>query len=824
MLVFPAAALLNSFSVTALLLVFGLGGATELAADVGIVQGATLALFYAFSANARNLVLSDAGDSMAESILRTRLILIVPLSLAAYILSVGIGGATASLALVLILRRVAEWVGEISLAQHERHGQTQYALRSIVAEITSFALCAALPLSANVDAALAAIPWALVPLLAYKNAGLSTRLRHSTVGWRSLLPHFGSTAIIGTSAYVFRISIALLVGRSLAGELFTAFALGGIVPTIYGQALAPTLARRYGATGLPRKLLVVPALMLLLAGVVIAATIGWPAWMAATARSMTFWLAVGFSIAGGAIMVVAASLRTSLILRADGRDVFGPDLLANVLIATCVPFFFYVLGPRSLAGLYALSACLSLLFLLGAGRQWGWFARHRTPTMSVLGFLLVLPVFFQLSGGLFRDPAFVFETGGAISRLPFPVSVVALFAGIAILGNYAAATRTLTVLFFSALLFVLTALTVAHGNSAQEGAKLILLAQYLLPMFALVLGEMYGKSASKPVFERSALVVLALIVPAHLVSTWAQGYLLLAPSLYVFSIYQHLQYLPVVIVSVGLMAAFSLSGRQGWQYKTLLVLLPALAVHAVASGSLVAMAGLAIGLLVFAFAQFRAGRLARSAVAAVAVALVAGATYGYVARSDLASKDARSDPALKNLNAAGSEQTGVARQSVTERIEHWRPSPIAVRSTPAWRQSATERIEHWRFYSAGVVESPSAFLLGHASPPDRSKHPSAHNYWLDGLYNFGALALVPIVALMFMTARMIWARRSELLCTPILLGTVVATVYLLLIENMLKVGLRQPYPGIVGFFIWGLLLARLSALEELAPKPADEIS
>jgi undecaprenyl pyrophosphate phosphatase UppP len=86
------------------------------------------------------------------------------------------------------------------------------------------------------------------------------------------------------------------------------------------------------------------------------------------------------------------------------------------------------------------------------------------------------------------------------------------------------------------------------------------------------------------------------------------------------------------------------------------------------------------------------------------------------------------------------------------------------------------------------------------------------------------LALLPIMALMFMTARMIWARRSELLCTPILLGTVVATVYSLLIENMLKVGLRQPYPGIVGFFIWGLLLARLSALEELAPKPADEIS
>jgi hypothetical protein len=47
-LIFPVGALLNALSMTALLLVFGLAGTSELAADVGIVQGATLALFYAY--------------------------------------------------------------------------------------------------------------------------------------------------------------------------------------------------------------------------------------------------------------------------------------------------------------------------------------------------------------------------------------------------------------------------------------------------------------------------------------------------------------------------------------------------------------------------------------------------------------------------------------------------------------------------------------------------------------------------------------------------------------------------------------------------------
>jgi hypothetical protein len=38
-----------------------------------------------------------------------------------------------------------------------------------------------------------------------------------------------------------------------------------------------------------------------------------------------------------------------------------------------------------------------------------------------------------------------------------------------------------------------------------------------------------------------------------------------------------------------------------------------------------------------------------------------------------------------------------------------------------------------------------------------------------------------------------------------------AYMYLLFFENMLKSGMRQPYPGIITFFIWGLLITRLSA-------------
>ena len=792
LLIFPMAALLNSFSMTALLLVFGVAGHSEIAANIGLVQGATLALFYAFSANARNLILADGSGSAAARLLRTRLWLLVPLSATAYVLSVGVGDASAALAVVLILRRASEWFGEIGLARHEQKHRFAIPGQTIMAESGAFMLCL-LPLALDWSLALCALPWALAPLLATRQAQLSLSKDGERFSLKTLLPHFGSTAIIGTSVYVFRISIVLLAGKAAAGDLFTAFAIGGLIPTIYGQALAPTLAHRYGSNKLPKWLLLVPTTMLL-AGLGLS-TVAWmqPAWLNAMGRAPLFWITVGLSIAGGALMSVAAAIRTRLIQQAGGDDVFGPDLLANVLIATCVPFLFYVLGPGALAGLYGLSGCLSLAFLAGVGLR----QRSASLTQSrivpwCIAFLLLVPVFVQIKGGLFRDPAFVFDAGGSILKLPLPLSILALFSGIALLGKYTAARTSMAVLFFTALLFVTTSLTVAQGNPAQQGDKLILLAQFLLPMFGLVLGQMFGACTPATVFERTALWVLLLILPAQLLATWLQGYTLLHPKVFFFSIYQHLQYVPMVIVALLMMTSQSLWGASLKYRVGLAILLPIAMVYVVASLSWGAVLGTAVCLLCFALTHLRRVRIGRRA--GVAMGLAAVVAVAYIALSE----------------------TGVLSRSLSDENGprdtlqwHNKLAPYLERAETTSPAAGATRMTHWRFYAAGIVETPRTFLLGHATPPDRVLHPSAHNYWLDALYNFGFVAMLPLIVLLLGTLRWLWRQRSAAWDSPVLLGTAMAALYLLLFENMLKVGMRQPYPGIITFFIWGLLISRL---------------
>jgi O-antigen ligase len=122
------------------------------------------------------------------------------------------------------------------------------------------------------------------------------------------------------------------------------------------------------------------------------------------------------------------------------------------------------------------------------------------------------------------------------------------------------------------------------------------------------------------------------------------------------------------------------------------------------------------------------------------------------------------------------------------------------------------RMEIWQFYGDEITSSPSELALGHKRPPDRNLYPSAHNYYLDFVYNFGLLALVPILWLIAFTLWKSGLHWKRIVADPeffVLVGTV---LFLILVDNSLKVSLRQPYPGIVTFFLWGVLLARLGGL------------
>lgn len=779
---------------TALMMVCGLAGAPALTADIAVVQGATLALFFAFSANTRNVIFADPTGCATHLMLRTRLFLLVPLAILSFILSSVIGSVDAALALVLIARRSSEWIGEVYLSSCEVQDVRKPAVFAIATECLSFVLAIALIFLANVGPASAMVLWALAPLAAV----VAGRLARPTVpidfrhNLAKLAPNLGSTSIIGIAVYVFRLSIILLIGRVLAGDLFTAFAIGGLIPTVYNSSIGPSLAlrdHRDGTRKMALKLmfLLVPGLFLFGAAIT-AAALCYPGLAVFLNKSHNFWTSVGLSVCGGSIMIAALHKRITMLQRSMNVEIFGSDVLANILIVVVIPYFYYLLGARSLEGLYLFSAIVNLCFYWSAQKMDAEMRASKTfekAKLFIIAGLVFLPVFFQLSGNIFRDSTFIFDTGRVLKQLPIPVSVIPLFAGILLLGRFRDAHRSLTVFFFTALTLVLASLIVQEPDA--QAARLILMAQYLLPVLGLVLGEMYGAAAGDGEFEKACLVVMCLIVPLQLACSWAQGLLILTPYLYLFSIYQHLHYVSVVTVLTFGMVFMSLWGLEGRWKAALAILLPLMAIYAGASYSievLVVFFGI-VAVSLLALDPPLASR--RVAACLLALVLSVGISYVMVTKMPV---DGKTPSSFSNVIEVSREKDRLASEM----------------SAP---QNMTERLRQWEYHGTGIIAGFKEFFFGHSYRPDRRIHPSAYNYYLDILYNFGLLALLPLLLLLIHTAWFAYRCRASLKVDRYLLSSVLAVFVVFIVDNFLKVGLRQPYPGIFGFFLLGLLQARL---------------
>jgi hypothetical protein len=282
---------------------------------------------------------------------------------------------------------------------------------------------------------------------------------------------------------------------------------------------------------------------------------------------------------------------------------------------------------------------------------------------------------------------------------------------------------------------------------------------------------------------------VAVLVPVQLAHSIGYGSNQLRHDLWFFSIYQHLQYVPTVVVAAFLVSLFALWNET--RARSVLVLLAsAVALYAARSYSALAIALVAATAVLFALAGWResGARLCALIMVLTCVAFL------YVNRD--------AGPLQQRFSAAAGATAERLSQAPRADV-----NPDIVRAVPGPLQT---RLNYWKLYAAGITESFGSALLGHRHPIERSEAPSAHNYYLDFVYNFGVLAFLPFAWLVWYTLALLWRARERLRELPIL-GLAAAVLFVLALDNMFKVPLRQPYPGVFFFFLWGLLLAQLQA-------------
>jgi len=391
---------------------------------------------------------------------------------------------------------------------------------------------------------------------------------------------------------------------------------------------------------------------------------------------------------------------------------------------------------------------------------------------------------------IFNNPTILYSHGGKITNLPLPVSVFSCFIGIILLIRYEKCRLSASFLFSFFIVMLLTIFIASSNDYKNNLGKIILLIQYILPVFGLLLGQSYIESANKKLsFEAISLYMLLLIIPFEVIATIVQGTIILTPYLYFFSIYQHLQYVPMILIGLYFFSLLSLFNDHDMR-KLLLFLAPFIVIYAAMSFSLLAILTIIIGMLFIVLKlmmknMYKYIFIIFSVFAAISLIL-------YINMTSLVHPIPLNDPDMI-VKLKSIDEDGI---------------PANVKS----------RLHIWGVYWEKITESPRLLMFGHEEIQDRNLYPSAHNYYLDLIYNFGFLSLLPIMFLIMYTIIKLYGNKRKVMLSPGFLGLAVLVLFFLLVDNSLKVGLRQPYPGFIMFFLWGVLLNRLTGVADKGNK------
>lgn len=801
-----------TYAMSALLIAFGLLGHFRLAAEIGIIHAATLATFYALSANSRNLILNSSRQISTQDILSNRLLLIIPLALVSMILGVFVAGINMMLALALILRRCIEWINEVHLSEMEVKGNSRFAMKFLILQILLFALVMTLSLFSKKLTLAGMYLWAIMPLVmsarfAVQNFSISVKKFMGS--FSAILPHFGSTATIGIGIYFFRLLIFLFSGKPVAGTLFTVFAIGSFSGTMFANVFGPSISMHETSTGrkyFPFTLKLILAGMCIVGLLIYFTTLFDARIFAFSTKPKLFWEGLGLSLIGGTIMVLAQRIRLKLLKLEHGVHVFGPDLFAHALLIMAVVYIYFTRGVNGFPILYLINASLLYLFYFTTEKGCGYMSNSgkKWPMSDnvryIIALFLFLPIFFQLSGHIYHVNFTQVDSGGKILTVPIPFSVIACYGGVLFLSNYRKAFSGLAFIFLFFGLMLTTSILSTAGHLIQERAKLILLIQFLLPTFALVLGQLFEiKHANELIIEKTFFYVLLLIVPIQLLATWFKGYVVLTQNLYLFSIYQNFEYVPVIFISAFLIVLYSLWSNSSYR-KAICFLALFIGIYAVASLSELAIFEMAAGVFIFTLTQYQKFR---SNLTLAPLLLVLIATLGYTPFVKHDPRTVNKYDAMGTYGGGAQASGSIAEQERFKSADQFRHLPT----------NLALRLIDWEYYSKHIVANNESFLLGHGKPLSRRISTNAHNYYIDLLYNFGMIAALPVFILigyLLYLATKLWPTiYSSNRCFALL----AVVLFLVFVDSSFKVTLREPYPAIFTFFLWGVLFSRLKGLQ-----------
>ena len=433
--------------------------------------------------------------------------------------------------------------------------------------------------------------------------------------------------------------------------------------------------------------------------------------------------------------------------------------------------------------------------MLGSGIS---FYKKKFVNLTLLTFFI--PVFFIFV----QSPLISLYTGDqARSGLPpLPISLFGVFLAIFSTIRHV----SYRYLSFIALFTMFAALSlIVNYHPEMIHSRLILFIQYITPMLAFVIG------ISQPVRDLEAPVKAVCIFTLtlmflQLIFCLMNGSSVLLKTVWNVGIYQQIQYVGSTNIMVAITTLWILLCKAKNPVNKLLIfsLLEFLFIYAIANtqitGVLFTFLSLIAFIHYFIVKDIKIGTL--SPFLKIVLILVP------ICASGIIYKNSDNILAAIHFPYLGEHSSQHHREN---RIYSEKINLHDISKSPAFAQRAI----YWKYYVSESFKDTGSFLFGHPKQPNPINYPSAHNYYLDLLYNFGFLALSSILAMVAYTFKVLWQNRSLINKNRYLWMLCFSVLFFLGVDNMLKTGLKEPYTGILSFYIWGFLFSQIKYLKNI---------
>lgn len=384
--------------------------------------------------------------------------------------------------------------------------------------------------------------------------------------------------------------------------------------------------------------------------------------------------------------------------------------------------------------------------------------------------LLIIPIFFNLQGKLYVGQSFQKEK---ILELPFPIS----FFGFILISliifyinkkkNYFFFKERIVLVYLISFLFLFFT-NIFYFNFNYE--RILYLLQFFLPLLGLFIGYFFFNNSFFLIIYR----ILFIFFSIHLLSSLLQGKSFLITNLYLFQIYQNFQYVNSTLILLACISVIMI--REQIHKINFYLFIFLILVYSFYGYSFSSIIICFVSFIIFFKNNFLKKKI----------------KYFFLYLFFLFSFFI-----LIKINNNVDEKRFIDQVNINYVDNYQKFTKILNFDAP---ESITLRAQIWNVYVKDIWENNLIFFGSRLLDLDK-KYNGAHNLFIDSIYKFGILLTIPFFYLFifffFSIIKETNKKKKEIL---------ILFFIFLLIENFFKVSLKQPYSGIISYYIFAILL------------------